>query len=121
MFEISVKSDFAAAHRLEGYPGNCANIHGHNWIVEVVVAGEGLNGLGMVMDFRELKKSLRQLLERLDHQFLNELKEFSGIMPTTENVAKFVYTEMTALCSPLKIKQVKVWESARNCATYYES
>ena len=88
MYELVVHKTFAAAHNLRGYEGECEKLHGHNWKVEVTLKSEKLNGLGMVMDFKIVKKTLEGILSRFDHSYLNELEEFNQENPTTENVSK---------------------------------
>ena len=63
MFEIHVSAEFEAAHRVAGYPGKCDRLHGHSWTVEAVVAGDKLDELGMLVDFKLVKGKLRELLE----------------------------------------------------------
>ena len=81
MYELIVESEFSAAHRLREYRGACEKLHGHNYRVEMVVASEKLDALGMVADFRELKRLLQEAAERYDHAFLNELAEFREAEP----------------------------------------
>ena len=95
MFEIKVSAEFEAAHRIAGYKGKCDRLHGHSWTVEAAVTGTRLDELGMLVDFKLVKGRLRELLETLDHMFLNDLEPFSaGINPTAENIAKYIYSEM---------------------------
>ncbi|QGT99273.1 hypothetical protein SYNTR_0680 [Candidatus Syntrophocurvum alkaliphilum] len=121
MFEITVLQEFAAAHKLYQYEGDCKNIHGHTWKVAVTVYGEELDNKGMLYDFRDLKKTLNIILEKYEHTYLNEIEPFDLISPTAENLAKEIYNNMGKLCKDCKIKNVKVWESANSCATYYRS
>ena len=123
MFELSIKDDFGAAHRIAGYPGKCNNLHGHNWVVEAVVYGDKLNDLGMLVDFKELKEALKEILDELDHHYLNELKPFSGINPSSENIAAYLYhrlSEHKNIKNTCRVKFVKVWETEKSAATYYE-
>src|ERR1039458_5109334 len=76
MFEISVEYTFAAGHALRGYKGKCENVHGHNYKVQLVVAGEQLDATGLLMDFVEVRKNIKELVERLDHRFLNDIPPF---------------------------------------------
>ncbi|HAX41092.1 MAG TPA: 6-carboxytetrahydropterin synthase QueD [Bryobacteraceae bacterium] len=94
MFELRVEHSFPAGHALRGYNGKCANIHGHNYRVQVAVAGERLNEIGLLMDFGDLKKALRAICEELDHQFLNELPAFAEINASAENIAHYIYSRM---------------------------
>ena len=59
---------FAAAHNLRGYEGECEKLHGHNYRVQVVLAGEDLDGLGMLVDFREARRLVGEVVDRLDHE-----------------------------------------------------
>jgi 6-pyruvoyltetrahydropterin/6-carboxytetrahydropterin synthase len=121
MYELTIRSDFAAAHRLCGYPGNCENLHGHSWQVEVRVRADVLNALGMACDFRELKKRVRGLVGRLDHKYLNEIPPFDRINPTTENLSRHLYDELKkTLPESVKVVSVTTWESPDCGATYQE-
>ena len=120
MFEIRVQGDIASSHQLPGYNGPCRNLHGHTWKIEVTVMGEKLDSLGLVVDFKELKIKLKKVLDPLDHQHLNDLDAFKRINPTTENIARHIYRAFAPLCQPLKLKEVRVWESETASVVYYE-
>ena len=120
MFEIIIKGDIAAAHFLRGYEGKCKNLHGHTWKIEVVLLGKRLDKIGMVADFRVLKKKLRAFLDTLDHACLNVLPYFKKVNPTTENLAKYIYRAFKAQVAPLKIKEVRAWESDVSGVVYFE-
>lgn len=122
MFEISVEAQFSAAHRLRKYKGKCENMHGHNWRVKAVIAGEKLNSQGMVMDFSELKNKLNGVIMRLDHKYLNDVDYFKKVNPTSENIAKFIYDKLQKklIAYSLQFTAVTVWETNISCATYYE-
>ncbi len=120
MFEISVAQDFAAAHKLINYDGQCSNVHGHTWKVELKVCCDSLNESGMVMDFKDLKSALNAILNRYDHQFLNEISPFDKINPTAENIAREIYLSIKIANADYVLKKVKVWESANSYATYWE-
>jgi len=110
MFELAVKSGFSAAHRLRGYRGKCASLHGHNWSVEVIMQAETLDKAGMVTDARRVKKIVRNFLEKnLDHTYLNELPFFKENNPTSENIARFIYQGLKK--SLPRIAEVRVSES----------
>jgi 6-pyruvoyltetrahydropterin/6-carboxytetrahydropterin synthase len=119
VYELSMESDFAAAHRLTGYQGPCENLHGHNWKVRIVVKGESLDPRGMVMDFREIKDRVNLIVSRLDHRYLNELPPFDRTNPTTENLARHICETLAAdLPEPLRVARVEVWESDSASAAY---
>ena len=85
MYEIMVEDTFDAAHQLVGYNGPCENLHGHGWKVQVHISGNKLNDQGMLVDFKEIKADLNQILSKLDHSNLNDLPEFKKTNPTSEN------------------------------------
>ncbi len=120
MFEVAVEYVFSAGHALRNYKGKCENVHGHNYRVEVTVAGETLSEAGLLVDFVELRAAIRALADRLDHQFLNQIEPFDRINPSAENLAKY-FSEGIALQlrqQNLRIKAVKVWETDTSSATY---
>ena len=97
-------------------------MHGHNWKVEVEVFGNKLDNIGMVMDFKEIKKSTNNIVHELDHQFLNDLKPFKNINPTAENIAQYIYHELSKslLKDDVQVKSIKLWENDRSAVTYSE-
>ena len=123
MFEASVVMSFGAAHNLRGYRGKCEALHGHNWTVELVCQSDKPDKIGMVLDFRVLKKALGDVLEKLDHSFLNELEPFTRVNPSSENIAHYIYDELIGRLSgqnPVSIVSVKVWENEDSWAEYRE-
>lgn len=119
MYYLQVEDDFASAHQLREYQGKCENLHGHNWRVMVRVKGEKLDGTGMLMDFGILKKLLTQILDMLDHKFLNETPPFDKVNPTSENIALYLYDELSGhLPEGVSVHDVTVWESEK-CAAIY--
>lgn len=119
MYELTVQADFAAAHCLRGYKGACENLHGHNWRLDIVLQSDQLNELGMVMDFKDVKAVLREILAEFDHAFLNDLPRFKTVNPTTENIARIVAEELgKRLPCSVTVKSVTSWESEKCAATY---
>ena len=122
MYEVTVEGGFAAAHRLREYEGACERLHGHNYRVRVAVRAEGLNPLGVVMDFKVLKAALRGVLDRLDHHCLNDdIPAFApgALNPTAENVARWVAERLAEeLPAGTRPARVTVWESETSAATY---
>ena len=123
MFEIDIERDFSAAHFLKGYDGDCSSLHGHNWLVQVVAKSEELDQVGIALDFKKLKSEVDALLDDLDHKCLNDLKWFSENNPTSENLAKYVFEEISQSVNDenVTIDRVRVCESPRSGATYYKS
>ena len=120
MFELSISGHFAAAHFLRNYEGPCKNLHGHTWKVEVAIESEKLNDIGLVVDFRDLKQRLKEILMAIDHVCLNDLAYFQEINPSTENLAKYIYYEFAKVAFPFILKRVRVWESETSSVTYFE-
>jgi len=122
MFEIAVEQGFASAHALRNYKGRCENVHGHNWKVRVVIEGETLDQTGMLVDFLDVKSLLGEILDRIDHQFLNEIPPFDVVNPSAENIAEYFYQQMTGRLDgtpvPVRIREVKIWETEIQSATY---
>ena len=120
MYKLKILSNFAAAHNLLNYHGDCENLHGHNWNVEVNVATKDLDSSGLGIDFKTLKKHTNAILDRLDHKYLNDLDCFKGISPSSEHISRYIFDSLDAeLKYPgVTIVEVTVWESDRACATY---
>jgi 6-pyruvoyltetrahydropterin/6-carboxytetrahydropterin synthase len=95
MFEIAVEQGFASAHALRNYKGRCENVHGHNWKVRVVIEGERLDDTGLLVDFIDVKSLMARIIDRIDHQFLNEIPPFDVVNPSAENIAEYFYKKMT--------------------------
>lgn len=123
MFELVVNGAFEAAHRLVDYPGKCNRLHGHSWTVEMSVVGNKLNKIGMVADFKTLKAMLMEVLDGMDHQYLNELEPFNKINPTAENLAQYIYNvlkQQEIFDGTVKLNYIKVWESPKSAVIYRE-
>ena len=121
MYELSIETQFAAAHQLRGYKGKCENLHGHNWRVQVSISSEKLNSIGIVLDFHDFKQMTNEILAALDHTNLNEVFPFTEINPSSENIARWIYESAQKRFEDLvKVNSVTVWESENSSATYYE-
>ena len=122
MFEVTIIKSFSAAHLLAEIGGKCEELHGHNFKVEVTVGAPQLTDEGILIDFRLVKKWLKEILDRMDHQHLNELPFFTGMNPSSENIAYYVFQEMKTRVkeSEVRVLQVKVWESESSAVTYKE-
>ncbi len=122
VFEIYVQTHFSAAHALDGYPGDCARVHGHNWIIDVFVRCRKLDEIGIGIDFREIKNSVKAVLKNLDHFNLNELPAFRKTNPTSENIARFLYRELSQKLNTdsISVSKIKVSETPGAGAFYWE-
>jgi 6-pyruvoyltetrahydropterin/6-carboxytetrahydropterin synthase len=122
MYEVKIVTQFAAAHRLENFYGKCENLHGHNWKVEVFLVGNTLDGAGLLVDFGVVKARTNEVIQEIDHQYLNELAAFKDRNPSSENLACYLYERLESIFNRngVKIKRVNVWESDTSCASYYQ-
>ena len=126
MFEVSVERSFAAGHALRGYKGKCENVHGHNYKVRVTLTGAGLDSIGLLVDFVEVKRLMQQIIDRLDHQFMNDIPPFDKLNPSAENLARYFYQELdrglqqNSAAVPVRVGEVKIWETDTTTATYRE-
>ncbi|MEE8573889.1 MAG: 6-carboxytetrahydropterin synthase QueD [Thermodesulfobacteriota bacterium] len=120
MYEITIETGFSAAHNLREYEGACERLHGHNWKVAVHVSSDSLDSLGMVVDFRVLRKEAAKVMERFDHRYLNEVPPFDTINPSAENIAKYVFDELSGVLNDgnVRVSLIRVWESAHAAAAY---
>ena len=120
MFELKVVTHFAAAHQLKMVAKKCENLHGHNWKIEVCVAGQKLNDAGVLIDFGEIKTHLSEIIDGLDHKFLNELGFFNDGNPSSENIAHYIARALQEKIrgSAVKVTRVTAWESDNACATF---
>lgn len=137
MYYLKTSAAFDSAHFLAGYEGKCSNIHGHRWIVEVTVKGDKLQAdgtkRGMLIDFGDLKKAVRELADSFDHALIYEkgsLKPSTlaalndenfhlievDFRPTAENFARNFY-ELLKI-KGLEASSVAVYETPENCAIY---
>jgi len=121
MYEIMIKTEFAAAHNLRDYEGACETVHGHNWKVDVVVATDKLDKAGLAVDFKILKEKTNSIIGELDHIYLNEHEEFKVKNPSSENIACFIFGRLKDdLKETVQVKRVTVWETDDAAASYYE-
>jgi 6-pyruvoyltetrahydropterin/6-carboxytetrahydropterin synthase len=121
MFEVTVEETFAAGHALRNYHGKCENVHGHNYRVEITLRGPQLDSIGLLVDFVHVKKLIQAVLDRLDHQYLNDLEPFAELNPSAENLARYFYEEINRgmeAGAPVQVGQVRIWETDTTSATY---
>lgn len=137
MYKLKTSACFDSAHFLAGYEGKCANIHGHCWKIEAVICGDTLNEngteRGMLVDFGEFKKAVRELANEFDHTLIFEkdtLKPstFAALRdegfsltevvfrPTAENLAEYFFGLLESRGLP--ITSVTVYETPENAAVY---
>ncbi len=125
MFEVTVEDSFAAGHYLRNYKGKCENPHGHNYKVRVTLAGRELDKAGLLLDFRDLKDVMKPVIDRLDHQMMNDIEPFTELNPSAENLARYFFDETNVRLkqttnSRVHVKEVTIWETDTTTATYHE-
>lgn len=121
MYDIFIDTHFAGAHHLREYPGDCENPHGHNWKVKVTVRATALDQYGMGIDFKVLKKIVKEVIDKLDHHDLNTLPYFQDRNPSSEHIAEFIFSEVNSRLSNdnYSMYSVDVLETDTQGLTYY--
>jgi 6-pyruvoyltetrahydropterin/6-carboxytetrahydropterin synthase len=122
MFEVTIEETFAAGHALRNYRGKCENVHGHNYRAEVTLRGAELDAIGLLVDFVELKRVVHAVLDRMDHQWLNDFPPFDALNPSAENMAKYIYDEVSAALKTkegVRVAWVRLWETDTASAAYF--
>ena len=125
MYEVTVERGFSSGHFLRNYKGKCEHPHGHNYKVRITLCGETLDAAGLLLDFRDLKQVMHPVIDRIDHQMLNDLEPFTKINPSAENLARFFYDETNRQLSEMtggrvRVKDCTIWETDTTTATYFE-
>ncbi len=122
-YTLKIITEFASAHSLRNYPGECRRLHGHNWKVEVEIVANKLDRLGMVIDFKTVKSTTKAVTDQLDHHYLNEIKPFDKINPTAENIAAFLYKALSEELNDeaIQVKAITLWETERASVHYTEN
>lgn len=121
MFEVTIEQTFAAGHALRNYHGKCENVHGHNYRCQVTVEGEQLDDTGLLVDFVLLKKVVQSVIDRMDHQWLNDFPPFDVLNPSAENIAKYIYDEVHKGVDAgvrVRLGSVRLWETDTAYATF---
>lgn len=133
MFRVTQHIDFCYGHRLLDYQGKCRFLHGHNGRAVIVLEGEHLDHRGMLLDFSDIKRSIRTWIDdELDHRMilcdrdpavpgLKELNEPLYLIPenpTAENIAKLIFD--FAKSQDFPVREVSLWETPNAFATYSE-
>lgn len=128
MNTVVKKHRFSYGHRIYSHNGKCQNLHGHNAEIEFEFESDGLDELGMVIDFGVIKKTICDWIDmEFDHKFLvfkddplaEVIKDFPGVMildfnPTVENLSAFIFNEL----KDIRLKSITISESEENYATF---
>lgn len=121
MFTIFKDFSFSAAHAIRGHTRGCQNLHGHNYRVRVHLRAERLDGLGMVLDFADLKAMMGEIVGPFDHRVINEIPPFDERNTTAELLSQYVYEEVERRLADqdrVRVARVEVWETETSCAVF---
>ena len=121
MYEVIIKEEFCSAHALRHYYGKTEPLHGHNYLVEIVVRGKTLqNKVKYLTDFVALQEALRRITRPMDHINLNEFPPFDEENPSAENLAKYIGDRLVQEWQDegVSLASVTVWETASTGARY---
>ena len=131
MFQVTREIHFCYGHRLLQYEGKCRHLHGHNGKAVITLEAPSLDGLGMVVDFSQIKRVVSGWIDaNLDHRMLlhkddpilPELRRqgeplfLLDVNPTAENIAKLIYDH--AIAQGFPVTQVALWETHDSFAVY---
>lgn len=121
-YKLKTITEFASAHTLRDYPGACSRMHGHNWKVELEAVATSLDEMGMGIDFKKMKNAANEVGDQMDHRYLNDLEPFAEINPTAENIAAYMFQEISSRLNSdtIKVHAVTLWETDRACVRYSE-
>ncbi len=127
IWQLEVTGDFSSAHALRNYQGKCERPHGHNFAVAVCVAGSRLDEkTEILIDFKILRRMLKDTLDELDHKMLNDDAPFDRINPSSENLARHIWRQMklkledSPAAGTVQMVSVKVSEKPGQSASYME-
>jgi 6-pyruvoyltetrahydropterin/6-carboxytetrahydropterin synthase len=120
MFEVAYETTFCSTHRLTRDGEALEPIHGHDWRVEAVAAGDALDGIGVVIDFEHLKKAVAEVAARFHYADMNAHPDLAGKSPSAEEIARYFFDEVRkGLGSDgALLRRVRVWEAPGCSATY---
>lgn len=139
MYILKAEAAFDSAHFLSGYKGKCANLHGHRWVISAEIAEKELMAegqcRGMVVDFGEIKRDLKNIADEFDHAFIYEKDTLKSVTvaalkeekfrlievdfrPTAENFAEYFYNRLSQL--GYNVSSVTVHETPNNSATFMD-
>ncbi|MBS2001905.1 MAG: 6-carboxytetrahydropterin synthase QueD [Candidatus Obscuribacterales bacterium] len=131
MYQVTREIHFCYGHRLLNYSGKCKNLHGHNGVAVITIESEELDGLGMVIDFSDIKAVVSQWIDdNLDHRMIlmeedpllpllrqqNEPVFVMKANPTAENIARLIFDVVAENGFP--VTKVTLWETTSCFATY---
>jgi 6-pyruvoyltetrahydropterin/6-carboxytetrahydropterin synthase len=121
MYQLFVEEHFDAAHYLRNYQGKCERLHGHRYKVVVRLEATELSDVGLVYDFAQLKRQLREVIAPFDHACLNDVPPFDRIEPSCENISANIYNQLQPHFSgsPVTLASVEVWESPTTGVAYH--
>ena len=122
MYDVTVKTGFAAAHQLRLYDGKYENLHGHNWTAQVTVEADELDPIGVGIDFVKLKAIVEKNLSELDYHNINEVPPFDEQNPSAENIARWLFLKLKVEVNTnlTRVKRVEIFEMEGCGASYFE-
>lgn len=122
-YTVKVTNYFCGAHQLRNYEGVCQQmVHGHNYKVITEISARQLNETGMVIDFLQVRPIIDEVVQQLDHKFFNDIPPFDKINPTAENIAAWIYKNLSARINTehIRIIGITLQETAHDAVHYTE-
>lgn len=120
MFEVAYEATFCATHRLTEAGRPIEPLHGHDWRVEVVAAGDALDRIGVVIDFERLKHAVSEVAARFHYGDIGAHPDLAGLSPSAEVVARYFFDEVRKALGAEggQLRRVRVWEAPGCSATF---
>lgn len=122
VYEVAYETTFCSTHRLTRAGEPLEPLHGHDWRVEVVAAGESLDDVGVVIDFEVLKEVVAGIAAGFHYADMNAHPDLAGLSPSAEVVARYFFerTRQGMGEAGRLLRRVRVWEAPGCSATYAE-
>ncbi len=122
-FVIRVETRFEAAHNLRSYKGAVEPLHGHSWKVEAKFVCPKLDHEDIGIDYVDVEKHLRELGSKFDHRYINDVKPFDELNPTSENIARWFFDSLNRpeIKKNAQLQEVVVWEGPEAHVAYSRS
>lgn len=122
-YTVKVTNYFCGAHRLRNYEGICEqDVHGHNYELITEISASQLDECGMVIDFLKVRPAIDEVIKQLDHKFFNDVPPFDVLNPTAENIAAWIYKNLSAHLNSThaRVTAVTLQETAHDAVRYTE-
>lgn len=122
MFRITELFEISTSHLTADKKGNPTSIHGHKWHIKVSAEAKELNEYGKIEEFKDFRKKVKEIIDRFNHKYLNDLEEFKNLIPTEERAAQIGFKVISDELNNdnFKITAVELWDYPERKVCYYQ-